>query len=103
MGWTQPDAESQGVEYLAVSDTVQLISDDDRSVIEPEPTFLKLIVDSHTWHLLGCLVVGNHSSTIVNSAAIAIESGLSVKKLWKIPLTQPSAMEALMSTLRKLD
>jgi hypothetical protein len=40
---------------------------------------------------------------ITNSAAIAIESGLSVKNLREIPLTQPSAMEALMATLRKLN
>jgi len=34
---------------------------------------------------------------------IAIESGLSVKKLRDIPMTQPSALEGLMATLRKLD
>jgi len=103
VGWTQQDADAQGVEYLAVSDTVHLVSDDERSLIEPEPTFLKVIVDAHTLHLLGCLVVGIHASAIANSAAIAIESGLSINKLREIPLTQPSALEALMVTLRKLD
>jgi pyruvate/2-oxoglutarate dehydrogenase complex dihydrolipoamide dehydrogenase (E3) component len=61
------------------------------------------MIDPQTWHLLGCLVVGDHAPTIANSAAIAIESGLSVKDLREMPLTQPSAMEALMATLRKLD
>jgi dihydrolipoamide dehydrogenase len=103
VGWTQQEAETQGVEYLAVSDTVQLVSDNEQSIVEPEPTFLKVIVDSQSWHLLGCLVVGDHASAIVNSAAIAIESGLSIKKLRDIPMTQPSALEALMATLRKLD
>jgi pyruvate/2-oxoglutarate dehydrogenase complex dihydrolipoamide dehydrogenase (E3) component len=103
VGWTQQEAETQGVEYLAVSDAVQLVSDNEQSIVEPEPTFLKVIVDSQSWHLLGCLVVGDHASAIVNSAAIAIESGLSIKKLRDIPMTQPSALEALMATLRKLD
>jgi pyruvate/2-oxoglutarate dehydrogenase complex dihydrolipoamide dehydrogenase (E3) component len=103
VGWTQQDAEAQGMEYLAVCDTVHLVSDDGRSVIEPEATFLKVMVDTHSWHLLGCLVVGDHAAAIANSAAIAIESGLSVKKLREIPMAQPSALEALMATLRKLN
>jgi dihydrolipoamide dehydrogenase len=103
VGWTQQDAEAQGIEYLVVCDAVHLVSDDQRSVIEPEATFLKVLVDMHSWHLLGCLVVGDHAATIANSAAIAIESGLSVKKLREIPMSQPSALEALMATLRKLN
>jgi len=72
-------------------------------VIDPEPTFLKVLIDSRSRHLLGCLVVGDHAPAIVNIAAIAMRSGLSVEKLRDIPLAQPSASEALMSILRKLD
>jgi dihydrolipoamide dehydrogenase len=103
VGWTEQEAEAQGIEYLAVCNTIDLVSDSERSLIDPEPTFLKVIVDRQNWHLLGCLVVGDHASTIANSVAIAMESGLSVKKLREIPFAQPSAMEALMATLRKLD
>jgi dihydrolipoamide dehydrogenase len=103
VGWTQQEAETQGIEYLVASDTVQLTSDNEESIVEPEPTYLKVIVDSQSWHLLGCLVVGDHASAIANSAAIAIAAGLSVKKLRDIPMTQPSALEALMATLRKLN
>jgi len=103
VGWNHRDAEAQGVEYLAISDTVQLVSEQGRSIIEPEPTFLKAIVDAHTRQLLGCLVVGEQAAVIANSAAIAIESGLSVSKLCGIPLTHPSALQALMATFGKLD
>ena len=103
VGWTDQEAAAEGLEYLAVSDTIRLISDNERSVIDPEPTFLKVIVDSRSRHLLGCLVVGDHAPVIVNIAAIAMRSGLSVEKLRDIPLAQPSASEALMSILRKLD
>jgi dihydrolipoamide dehydrogenase len=103
VGWTDQEAAAEGLEYLAVSDTIRLISDNERSVIDPEPTFLKVIIDSRSRHLLGCLVVGDHAPVIVNIAAIAMRSGLSVEKLRDIPLAQPSASEALMSVLRKLD
>jgi dihydrolipoamide dehydrogenase len=103
VGWTDQEAAAEGLEYLAVSDTIRLISDNERSVIDPEPTFLKVLIDSRSRHLLGCLVVGDHAPAIVNIAAIAMRSGLSVEKLHDIPLAQPSASEALMSILRKLD
>jgi dihydrolipoamide dehydrogenase len=103
VGWTEQEAAAEGLEYLAVSDTIRLISDNERSAIDPEPTFLKVIIDSRSRHLLGCLVVGDHAPVIANIAAIAMRSGLSVEKLREIPLAQPSASEALMSTLRKLD
>ena len=86
VGWTDQEAAAEGLEYLAVSDTIRLISDNERSVIDPEPTFLKVIIDSRSRHLLGCLVVGDHAPVIVNIAAIAMRSGLSVEKLRDIPL-----------------
>jgi dihydrolipoamide dehydrogenase len=102
VGWTEQEAAANGLEYLAVSDTIHLISDNERSVIDPEPTFVKVIIDSRSRHLLGCLVVGDHAPVIANIAAIAMRSGLSVEKLRDMPLVQPSASEALMATLRKL-
>jgi dihydrolipoamide dehydrogenase len=102
VGWTEQEAAAEGTEYLTVSDTIQLISDDERSLVEPELTFLKVIIDSRSRHLLGCLVAGNHAPVIANTAAIAMRSGFTVEKLREMPLVQPSASEALMSTLRKL-
>ncbi|HET9376218.1 MAG TPA: NAD(P)/FAD-dependent oxidoreductase [Chthoniobacterales bacterium] len=103
VGWTEPEAAAQGIEYLAVSDSVCLMSDNERSVIDPEPTFVKVLIDAHSRHLLGCLVLGDHAPVVANIAAIAIRSGLSVEKLREMPLAQPSASEALLSTLRKLN
>jgi dihydrolipoamide dehydrogenase len=103
VGWTQQEAATQGFDCLAVSETVHLVSDDARSVADPEPTFLKIVIEPRSRRLLGCLVVGEHAPAIVNVAAIAMRSGVSIDKLREIPLAQPSASEALMSTLRKLD
>ena len=103
VGWTEEEAATNQLEYLAISDTIRLISDNERSVVDPEPIFLKVIIDSRSRHLLGCLVVGDHALVVANIAAIAMRSGLSVERLREIPLAQPSASDALMSTLRKLD
>jgi dihydrolipoamide dehydrogenase len=103
VGWTQQEAAAQGIECLTVSDTIRLVSDSERSLVDPEPTFLKVVVDSRSRHLLGCLVAGDHAPVIANIAAIAMRSGLTVDKLREIPLAQPSASDVLMAILRKLD
>ena len=101
VGFTEEEAKAHGVEYLVVSDTLRLVSDLERSVVDPEPTFLKVIVGSRSRYLLGCLAVGDHAPVIVNIATIAMKSGLTVEQLLQMPLVQPSASEALMAVLRK--
>ena len=103
VGWAENEASSSGVEFEVVSGSMRLVSDDDRSVIDPAPTFLKAIVDSRSRTLLGCLVVGDHAAVIANIASIAIRLGTSIDQLRDIPLAQPSAVDALMATLRKID
>jgi dihydrolipoamide dehydrogenase len=100
VGFTQEEAAAQGLEYLAVSDTIRLVSDIERSVIDPEPTFLKVIVDARSRQLLGCLAVGDHAPVIANIATIAMRSALTIDQLRRMPLVQPSASEALMAILR---
>jgi len=102
VGWTEEEAMEECVEYRTVSDTISLVSDNPRSIIDPEPTFLKVIIDSKSRQLLGCLVAGDHAPAIANTAAIAIRSGISVGDLCEFGLTQLSATEALVSTLQKL-
>lgn len=101
VGCTEEEAELGDFPCRIASDTIFLVSDDPRSVIDPEPTFIKVIVDSKYDRLLGCLAVGDHAPTIVNTAAIAIKTGIKVDELRQLGLTQLSAMEALMSVLRK--
>jgi Pyruvate/2-oxoglutarate dehydrogenase complex, dihydrolipoamide dehydrogenase (E3) component, and related enzymes len=102
IGWTQEEAQAEGIDCVAVSNTIFLVSDNPRSIIDPEPTFLKVIVDAKTRRLLGCCVAGDHAPAIVNIATIALRSGMTVDRLREFGLTQPSAAEALMSTLRML-
>jgi dihydrolipoamide dehydrogenase len=102
VGLTEEQAKAQGAEYEVVSDTILLVSDVERSVIDPEPTFVKVIVDTRSRQLRGCLAVGDHAPVIVNIATIAMRSQLTVDELLQMPLVQPSASEALMAILRKV-
>jgi dihydrolipoamide dehydrogenase len=101
VGLTQEEATARGLEYQVLSDNLRLVSDIERSVIDPEPTFLKVLVDTGSRHLLGCLAVGDHAPVIVNIATIAIRSELTVDQLLQMPLVQPSAAEALMAIIRQ--
>jgi dihydrolipoamide dehydrogenase len=102
VGLTEEEASAQGHEYLTVSDTVLLVSDIERSVVDPEPTFLKVIIDRPSRQLLGCVAVGDHAAVTVNIATIAMRSSLTIDQLRQMPLIQPSASAALMAILRKV-
>ena len=52
--------------------------------------FCKLIVDRKTCQILGCHVIGERAVDIVQTAAIAIASGMRVDQLLSIPLAYPT-------------
>ncbi|MBV9645366.1 MAG: NAD(P)/FAD-dependent oxidoreductase [Verrucomicrobia bacterium] len=100
VGLTQEEATAQGLQYQVVSDNLRLVSDIERSVVDPEPTFLKILVDTGS-HIIGCLAAGDHAPVIVNIVTIAMRFGLTVEQLLQMPLVQPSASEALIAIMRK--
>jgi len=102
VGFTEEEAKARAAEHQVISHNILLMSDLERSVVDPEPTFLKIIVETRSRHLLGCLAVGDHASVIVNIATIAMQSKLTVDQLLEMPLIQLSASEALMTILRKV-
>jgi dihydrolipoamide dehydrogenase len=102
VGWAENEASRSGIEFNVVSESMRLVSDDDRSVIDPVLTFLKAIIDPRSRRLLGCLVVGDHAGVIANIASIAIRLETPVDQFRDIPLAHPSAADALMATLRKI-
>lgn len=52
--------------------------------------FCKLIVDRKTYKILGCHVIGERAVDIVQTAAIAVASGMRVDDLASIPLAYPT-------------
>jgi dihydrolipoamide dehydrogenase len=101
VGLSEEEAKVRGIEYAIVAETIRLVSDTKRSIVDPESTFIKVIYDSNSRYVLGCLSVGDHAPVIVNIATIAIQSGLTVERFLRIPLIQPSASQALTHVLRR--
>src|SRR5207247_340342 len=46
-GLTESEACGSGIEFVTASASMRLATDTERSVIDPEPTFLKVIVEAH--------------------------------------------------------
>ena len=101
VGLTADEAAAQKLEYLVIADTIRPASDLERSIVDPEPTFLKAVVDARSRCLIGLLAVGDHAPVIVNIATIAMRSGLTIDELLQMPLIQPSASQALTGLLRR--
>ena len=75
--------------------------DDDRSVVDPQPLHIKLVVRPETRTLLGCQAVGEKAAEIVNLAAMALSTGISVSQLLELVMVHPSASEALVRCLQR--
>ena len=99
-GWTEKEAIAAGHDIEVLEETVRLVTDDDRSVIDPEPIKIRLVVQPETRMLLGCQAVGAKAAEIVNLAAVAIRTGLSVTQLSDLAMVHPSASEALIRCLQ---
>jgi dihydrolipoamide dehydrogenase len=99
-GWTEQEARTAGYEVEEITETLRLISDDDRSVVNPEPTKMKLVVQPETRRIFGCLAIGLNAAEIVNLVATAIKTGVTATDLADLSLVHPSASEALVRSLQ---
>lgn len=101
-GWTEQEARTAGYEVEVISETLRLVSDDDRSVVNPEPTKMKLVVQPDKRRILGCLAIGLNAAEIVNlvATAIKIKTGATATDLADLSLVHPSASEALVRSLQ---
>jgi len=89
-----------GQEIEVLEETLRLVTDDDRSVVDPEPLRIRLVVKPETRTLLGCQAVGEKAAEIVNLAGVALSTGLSVTGLVEVAMVHPSASEALARCLQ---
>jgi dihydrolipoamide dehydrogenase len=99
-GWTEKEAIAAGHNIEVLEETIRLVTDDDRSVVDPEPIKIRLVVQPETTTLLGCQAVGAKAAEIVNLAAAALSTGLSVTQLADLAMVHPSASEALVRCLQ---
>jgi dihydrolipoamide dehydrogenase len=100
VGWTEKEASDAGHAIEVLTETACLVTDDDRTVVDPEPLEIRLVVQPETGMLLGCQAVGEKAAEIVNLAATALNTGLSVTQLTDLAMVHPSASEALVRCLQ---
>jgi pyruvate/2-oxoglutarate dehydrogenase complex dihydrolipoamide dehydrogenase (E3) component len=99
-GWTQAEAVAAGHQVDVISADLSLITDDDATMIEPDKNLLKLIVQSSTGRILGCLAIGSRAAELINLGSMAIRSGVFAQRLADLSLIHPSASEAMVRLLR---
>jgi pyruvate/2-oxoglutarate dehydrogenase complex dihydrolipoamide dehydrogenase (E3) component len=97
IGWTEEEAGRAGLSAITHSDSVLMVTEDERSVLEPIRLMLKILVDSESRQILGLHAIGPHAAELVNTAALAIQSGITIDQLSEIIFVHPSPIEAIQS------
>ena len=101
VGFTQTDAYQFNEPIETIIDEVEAISDNSRSVIEPEKTTIKLLYRPESNQLLGCLAIGPGATEIVNQTSMALYTGSNIQKLLNVASVHPSPSEYFIRTLQK--
>ncbi len=96
VGYTEQQAISENIEHHILKLPMAYSG---RFVAENEGTdgLCKLIVDKEG-KVIGCHMLGNPCSEIIQSACIAIETGMSVKQLREIVFPHPTVSEIIKET-----
>jgi dihydrolipoamide dehydrogenase len=102
IGWNEDEAGKAGLELIAHTQSFRLLTDDERSVVDPVPTSLKILIQSESRQIFGVHVIGRQAAEIVNLASVAIRCQLTLEQLLEIPLVHPSATEALQESATSL-
>jgi dihydrolipoamide dehydrogenase len=93
IGWNEEDAGRAGLNVISHSQTFRLVTDDERTVVNPLPTMVKILLQSESRQILGVHVVGTAAAEIVNLGSMAIRAGLTLDQVLQVPLVHPSATE----------
>lgn len=102
VGWNEDDAGKAGLDLIAHSQTFRLLTDDERSVVDPAPTLVKILIHSESRQIFGVHVIGRQAAEIVNLASVAIRCELTLEQLLQVPLAHPSATEAIQECAKSL-
>lgn len=101
VGWMEHEAEAADFNVEVRTESVKLVTSDDRTVVEPSLTQVKLIVEQQTKQLRGCVIIGQQASEVINLAALAIQSGLNTRDIGRLLLVHPSVSVAFQRCAAK--
>jgi dihydrolipoamide dehydrogenase len=102
IGWNEDEAGRAGLDVIAHSQTFRLVTDDERTVVEPAPVMLKILVQAESRQILGVHAIGRQAAELVNFASVAIRSDLTLEQLVRVPLVHPSTAEAIQECAKGL-
>jgi len=102
IGWNEDEAVKSGCGVIARSQTFRLATDDERTVVAPGETMLKILLQAESRQILGVHAVGHQATEIVNFVSAAIRSELTLDKLLQVPLVHPSTAEVIQECARGL-
>jgi dihydrolipoamide dehydrogenase len=93
IGWNEDEAGKAGLDAIAHSQTFRLVTEDERTIVTPLPTMVKMLIQAESRQILGVHAVGGQAAEIVNLASVAIRAELTLDQLLRVPLVHPSATE----------
>jgi pyruvate/2-oxoglutarate dehydrogenase complex dihydrolipoamide dehydrogenase (E3) component len=101
VGWMETDANEAGFKLEAKSETVRIVTSEDRTVAKSSRARVKLIVGRRTKKVRGCVIIGNGAAEVINPAAFAIQSGVTTSELERLFPVHPSVSVALQRCAAK--
>jgi dihydrolipoamide dehydrogenase len=99
VGWTEEAANRANFNVRVYAETIRTVTEESRSVVEPETIQLRLVTDPDSGMLLGCTALGLQAAQVVNAAALLMQANLSSQQLSQITFVHPSIAEALQSAV----
>ena len=102
IGWNEDEAGRAGLDVITHNQRFRLVTDDERTVLSPADTMLKILLQAESRQILGVHVVGHQAAEIVNFVSVAIRSELTLEELLQVPLVHPSTAEAIQECAKGL-
>jgi len=102
VGWAEHEAVEAGLDVLVASESGRFITEAESSVVDPEPTTVKLLAIAKSKRILGCLAIGPQAGEIVNLVSSTLQLDGTLSKLDRIPFVHPSAAETLQRCASQL-
>src|SRR5271165_5041005 len=100
VGLTQMDASQINEPIETIIDEVEAISDNNRSVVEPEKTTIKLLYQPRVTNFLAAWLL-DLMPPRSNTVSMALYTGLNIQKVLNVATVHPSPSEYFIRTLQK--
>jgi pyruvate/2-oxoglutarate dehydrogenase complex dihydrolipoamide dehydrogenase (E3) component len=73
VGWAEHEATEAGLDVVIAFESGRFITEKESTVVDPEPTTVKLLAKSKSKRILGCLAIGPQVDEIVNPASSLLQ------------------------------